>query len=169
MLHYCRFLLHLCSCSLGISSFMHHLITSPELIVLHWEIQQSYQINGQTKKWLHSAWSVLIIHESDFGLLFRACMKVIQSTSKVNGPPYLARMSKTEKCHESWSKLQVLTWGYLQQCFPLLAGSNNSTTFGNLNLPFNAFHWSRTEPPVTTLRLTRQLSQKRAATTLEQN
>lgn len=41
--------LHLCTCSLGISPLMHHLITSLELIVLHRETQQSYQTDGQTK------------------------------------------------------------------------------------------------------------------------
>lgn len=61
----------------------------------------------------------------------------------------------------------MLTWEYLQRCFPSLAASNNSATFRNLNVPLNASHWCRTEPLVTTRRLTCQLSQKRAATTSE--
>jgi len=46
------FLPHLCTCSLGIGPFFlytRHLITSPELITLHRDIQQSCRIGGQTK------------------------------------------------------------------------------------------------------------------------
>lgn len=96
MVRCCWVILHLCTCSLGITPFMHHLITSLELIVLHWEIQQSSN-RRPNKKWLYSAWRVLIIHESDFGLLFGAYVEVIHSTSKVNVPQYLARVPTTAK------------------------------------------------------------------------
>lgn len=144
MVHCCRVILHLCTCSLGISPFMHHLITSLELIVLRWEIQQSSN-KWPNKKWLYSAWRLLIKHESDFGLLFRAYVKVIHSTSKVNVPQYLARVPNTAKAPPTLKHIAGVNMSIFAAIFiPLMAGSNNSAKFGNLNLQLNALIQNRT-------------------------
>lgn len=70
-------------------------------------------------------------------------------------------------CHND-SNAEIHWKGNTGKCagmFFLLLWSSNSVTFGNHNLPLKAFHWSTTEPLVTSPKC--QRFQKRAATTLD--